>query len=480
MKGLAREEISRRMQEWRNFKVLHKKAVQQNRKLKTEIKILKKENHQLKAENIELKKVVECLLLRIEELEQIIFGKSREKDNDSGDFSSNDNNESKLPKKRNPESYQRKKPNPAEITETKRHSIDQCPDCRTKLRRKRIVVFYEEDILLPDKNTRLKAVIEHRVEKGWCPQCKKWHTAIPLPCKKALIGDKVKFYICYLSILIRLSYPQIINLLRDTCGFSISNGKIANILAEMSVKFRPEFERLKKSLQNGKGVHLDETGWRKLYLWVMASIDTEEVLYLAGRNRGNRHIDELLGENFQGIRINDAYAAYKNKRGDCQQCLAHPHRKLKDLAESKTLSPATRKHCQTVYQEFSEIYGKVRACIAEPFDPIRRKQQKAELLKDFSAWRKFRKKDPQKLHNIRQQFHDYETEWLTCLDYEGVPCDNNKAERMLRHFVIKRKISFGTKTEKTSENFSILASVLMTYWKKFEGNFFQNLVPLAG
>ncbi|MFH1546114.1 MAG: IS66 family transposase [Patescibacteria group bacterium] len=321
--------------------------------------------------------------------------------------------------------------------------------------------------------------MEHHVEKGWCPQCRKWHTAISLPFKKVVIGNKVKLYICYLSILIRLSYPQIISLLRDTYGFLISNGEIANILAEMSGKFRPEFERIKQRLQKGKGVHLDETGWRKLYLWVMASIDTEDVLYLAGRNRGNGHIDELLGEDFQGVRINDAYAAYKNKQGDCQQCLAHPHRKLRDLANSETLSLTTKRHCQTAYAEFSEIYKKVRTYITEPFDPIKRKKQKEELLHDFSVWRKFHEKDPKKLHNIRQQFCDYESEWLTCLDYEGVPCDNNKAERMLRHFVIKRKISFGTKTEKTSENFSILASVLMTYWKKFENNFFQNLVSLA-
>ena len=467
------------MQEWRNLKALHKEAVRQNLKLKTAIKILREENRQLRAENAELKKMVECLLLRVEELEQIIFGKSNKKDNGGSNLPPDQSNGRKPPKQRDLNSYQRKKPDPDEVTETRRHPIDYCPDCKTKLSRKRMVVFYDEDIPLPDGNTQLKEVIKHHVEKGWCPKCSKWHTAIPLPFKKVVIGNKAKFYICYLSILIRLSNPQIINLLRDAYGFSISNGEIAKILAEMSVRFRPEFERIKQSLQSGKGVHLDETGWRKLYLWVMASIETEEVLYLAGRNRGNGHIDELLGENFQGVRINDAYAAYKNKQGNCQQCLAHPHRKLRDLANSKALSDSSKRHCRTAYEGFSEIYKKLRDYIAEPFDQARRKRQKAELLEDFKIWRTFHKKDPKKLHNIRQQFYDYESEWLTCLDYEGVPCDNNKAERMLRHFVIKRKISFGTKTEKTSENFSILASVLMTYWKRLEGNFFQNLIPLA-
>jgi len=62
----------------------------------------------------------------------------------------------------------------------------------------------------------------------------------------------------------------------------------------------------------------------------------------------------------------------------------------------------------------------------------------------------------------------------------GVPSDNNKAERMLRHFVIKRKISFGTKTEKSSKAFNINASVLMTYWQRFRENFFVEIGKVLG
>ncbi|MFH1546113.1 MAG: hypothetical protein ABIE14_01945 [Patescibacteria group bacterium] len=152
MNELNREEIFRRMQEWRNLKVLHKKAVQQNRKLKAKVKELEKENYQMRAENVELKKVIECLLLRVEELEQIIFGKSKKKDNNDDSFGGKEN-ERKPPQKRNPASYQRKTPDSSEITETKKHSVDQCPDCGTRLKKKRIVVFYEEDVPLPNKNT---------------------------------------------------------------------------------------------------------------------------------------------------------------------------------------------------------------------------------------------------------------------------------------------------------------------------------------
>jgi hypothetical protein len=117
--------------------------------------------------------------------------------------------------------------------------------------------------------------------------------------------------------------------------------------------------------------------------------------------------------------------------------------------------------------------------ISEPFDVAKRNRQKNKLKREIRIWTEPNSEDPKKLRKVKQQFCDYEAEWFTCLDYEGVPCDNNKAERMLRHFVIKRKISFGTKTERTSDTFSVLASVFMTHWKKHQDNFFQELLPLC-
>ena len=48
------------------------------------------------------------------------------------------------------------------------------------------------------------------------------------------------------------------------------------------------------------------------------------------------------------------------------------------------------------------------------------------------------------------------------LDYPHLPLTNNEAERALRHWVILRRISFGTRTEQGSRIFAILASVIET------------------
>lgn len=480
MEKLSENEIQKRMQEWRNLKVLHKKAVARNKKLERKLQNLLAENRSLRELVEQQMGMIETLKLQIEELQRIVFGRKKKKkdNNDEDDF--RPGKENKEPEQRDKASYKRLVPDENDVTGHEYHAIAFCPDCGAGLEDKKTVKFYEEDIPLPNKETKLRQIILHHTEKGYCPACKKWHTACPLPSATVVLGEKVRLYIVYLSILVRLSFSQIRSILWDTYHFKISEGEIAKILHQQAVRLKPEYERIRKRLQEGRGVHLDETGWGKgLYLWVMASSDTEDVLYLAGRTRGKGNADELAGKYFKGVRVSDAYAAYKNQPGPHQQCWSHPHVKLRDLAYAKTISQETRGHCLKTYEEFSRIYTKLRGCNEEKFEPGKRADQKKELFQEIRKFRKFSKKDPQKLRNIKQQFHDYPEEWLTCMDYDGMPCDNNKAERKLRHFVIKRKISFGNKSKKGHETFETLASVLMTYWKTCKDNFLAELSALC-
>ena len=48
------------------------------------------------------------------------------------------------------------------------------------------------------------------------------------------------------------------------------------------------------------------------------------------------------------------------------------------------------------------------------------------------------------------------------LDHPHLPLTNNEAERALRHCVILRRISYGTRTHQGSRIFAILASVIET------------------
>ena len=60
-------------------------------------------------------------------------------------------------------------------------------------------------------------------------------------------------------------------------------------------------------------------------------------------------------------------------------------------------------------------------------------------------------------------------EMFVFVRFEGVPSDNNAAERAVRHLVVSRKISGGTRSAKGSETKSILAPLFGT-WKLQDKN----------
>lgn len=73
---------------------------------------------------------------------------------------------------------------------------------------------------------------------------------------------------------------------------------------------------------------------------------------------------------------------------------------------------------------------------------------------------------------------EYRKELFTCVARKGVAPANNKAEQKLRHVVLKRKNSFGTKTEKGNKILSINLSVIMRLWRRHRDNFFSKFNQL--
>ncbi len=65
----------------------------------------------------------------------------------------------------------------------------------------------------------------------------------------------------------------------------------------------------------------------------------------------------------------------------------------------------------------------------------------------------------------REFLNDWNTFWVV-LDYPWLPLTNNEAERALRHWVIARRISYGTRTEQGSRAFALTISVIETCRKR--------------
>ena len=206
----------------------------------------------------------------------------------------------------------------------------------------------------------------------------------------------------------------------------------------------------------------------------MASGESEEALFLIGKNRGKGNAADLT-QSYQGVRVTDCYPAYKNMPGEQQVCWAHLIRKARDLKDNGNLDKDKREFAKTIHTELKNIYEKiVRAQEGErekrPEIVVELEQELAGIIERISS----SPLSVKKLTDLGKQLRTYQKQVFTCLKYEGVAATNNKAERKLRHLVLKRKNSFGTKTEKGDKILEINLSVLLSLWWQDRKNFLLN------
>lgn len=411
--------------------------------LEEQVRLLKDENGLLQAKNSILESALSDLKLQLEELRGIVFGKKRKKDDET-------HHDDLPPAEGNPaiertrESYQRKTPAEHEITEEKNHPLSCCAFCGGRLSRRKQVLYVEEDIPLPQK----KIVIRHTIEKGWCASCGTWSSGASLPSARVVLGQHVKRYVTYLSVICRQSYSQIQDILKQTYDFEISQGEIAKILEKEGERMRPEYEQLKMSIRGEPSLHLDETGWNLFmgdgyhrYAWTMTGGESSEAVFVLGKTRGKGNADDLLGDS-KAVVVSDDYGAYRNLKNPHQLCCAHILRKLRDLASSGEITGNVHAHCRGAYEEFARIYTDIETARVSS-NPAASHDALHERLNVFTFPHPL---DPAKLSRIKNQVAKRSHQYLTCLLHTHVASDNNAAERSLRHLVLKRKISFGSLT----------------------------------
>lgn len=455
---LSKKEIYDRLIRLRNLERLH--TVQKERNAALEIMVA---NQAVIIDN--QAKIIESLKLRIEELEKMVFKKKKATTEEEA---KKDDTNPKPPAPRSPASYQRPIPPEETITEKRTHAIAHCPECRCLLEKKITKIVYEEDIILASTS-----VIQHTIEKGYCEQCRKWHSSVPIPTTNVFLGNNVQVFIGYLFTISRLSFEGIRNLLLSVYRLEVSDGEIAKLLRREALRLRPEYESLKETIRSQPADHYDETSWpvqeeeQGDYAWVLASAASPEVVFTCGQSRGKGVAEKLKGDS-QAIGISDDYGAYRNLFGEGkhQLCWAHPHRKFRDLTESPSLTEEKRTLCVKVHEDFAKLYGEVRDALEHPFDRKQRERLRMEFLTRLDILAAPNNNDPKKLATLKESLRKNRVAYFVCLVNENVPCDNNRAERALRPLVLKRKTSFGSKTQRGAEVFSVLASVWYSLFRK--------------
>ena len=268
-----------------------------------------------------------------------------------------------------------------------------------------------------------------------------------------LIGPMLASFIASLSVRYRLSRVKIQEFLRDWSGVELSIGSIDRSIREAGFACRPVVEALIAELQTADLLHIDETPWyesgRLCWLWV--AVSQLSVIFFIGP-RTKEQLLQVISTAFIGWLVSDGYGAYRwyDKR---QRCLAHLIRKA--LALSRAVDADVRQLAQWLLEEMRElIHTLATAGHDDPDDPGTRRLQQVALLSTASE-------HPKLKALARELLNDWQAV-VAFVSNPHLPATNNEAERALRHSVIARRITHGTRSAEGSEAYAALLTVIET------------------
>ena len=320
-------------------------------------------------------------------------------------------------------------------------------------------------------------VTGHRYYLGRCPKCGLENRTEPWRASPdgsdwqqvgltewRLVGPDLAALIVYLAMDMRVTRRKIKRFLWDVFGLQLSLGTLQNCIVESARAVEPVEALLINDLCRESLLFADETSHpeagHKLWLWVFVASST--ALFLVG-HRTKEIFTNVLDAltDFNGHLMSDGYRLYRaySKR---LRCWAHLLRKAKGLCESYT--PMSQTYGQQVQAILNALIDAVYQARGGPDDGTvsiaAQHQERLTTLK--KACEAMAQSTHAKTRELGQEFLNDWDAIFRVLDYPAWPLTNNEAEQALRHWVILRKISQGTRSPQGSRALALFASIFTT------------------
>jgi transposase len=269
-----------------------------------------------------------------------------------------------------------------------------------------------------------------------------------------LIGPRLASFIVFLTFRMRLSRARVKELLQEWCGLHLSTGTIDNCIRESALAAIPIYIQLAMAIPKEPLVQVDETPWNEKgsipWLWVF--ISSTIILFVIGK-RKQEVLLSILTAGFSGWLMSDGLGLYRMfpKR---LRCLAHLIRKAHGLAES--LTEEARKFGEAALVVLEAVFDHRLGTMS-----LETVQQRLALFREYCELVK-EGTEHKKTRELAVEFlRDWDAIWKV-VEHPELPATNNEAERILRHWVIARQISHGTRTAEGSQAVAVLASIIET------------------
>jgi transposase len=428
---------------------------EENRKLKENLNQLNRESVQQLARIRKLEEEIERLKDENQKLRLELFGikPSKKKEEKSSDEVPRQESK-KLGPPVGHKGTSRKKPEKVDRTVVLK--LDACPYCDGEISElEQTRERYTEDIV-----PLTLFVTRYIIKQGYCKKCGKIvYPEVPEVIDNCHFGLHFLLYITYLRYVMNLPDNKITTLLNDIYDAKVSEGTIVEYLKRAAQIFGDEYERIKEQMKELKNCHYDDTGQRVngMNRWLWIFISNEVMLYYTSKSRSKKVVVEILGDDYDGVTVQDFYPSYDKAPGLKQKCWSHLITDARDLAEKKK-PPHDAKE---FHEGLQQIYKDAKEAVKQLSTEEERSSVYAafvDRLKIFATrgWQHYDVK------RLAKRALKYSSELFTFILIPGVEPTNNCAERALRPCVVQNKIWGCHRTDAGAKNRDILMSVIGT------------------
>ena len=292
-------------------------------------------------------------------------------------------------------------------------------------------------------------ITEHRARLYLDARTGKTVTA-PLPPEVAqagLVGPRLSAAIAYQKSACHMSFTTVQNFWRELTGLTISRGQLAKVVGKVSLAIAKPYDELRAALATQDQLGIDESGHKNVgkrhWTWCFRALDF--TVFYIDPSRGSKVLRKVLGETFGGVIGCDYFSAYRKYMGDSgatvQFCMAHLIRDIRFLAEHSDKS-------------LSRFGNKLLGHVRKIFDTLHRPDdwtakgfaRRMEKLRDGFLKQVRHPPSVTEARNLALRFKGRSaSHYFTFLTRPGVQPTNNLTEQSIRHVVIDRRITQGTR-----------------------------------
>lgn len=293
--------------------------------------------------------------------------------------------------------------------------------------------------------------------RGICSGCgRKHHGALPAGVPSGQLGPRALALVGTLAGQFHLTQRKVQSVLSHIMGIRFSLGAVSQAHGLVSQALDKPVAQLHAELQHAPVCHADETRHQNhqhtLWMWVLAS--DWGVRFRIDPSRGQMAAKLILGQQPSFITVSDRYAGYNHlPLAQRQVCWAHLLRDFERIGQRSALPGRIGQ--RLLGYGYLLFRWRKEEKDARHFAWLQRRiQVQLELGREQTQC----KRTANTCANLLKM---WPAMW-TFLDNPLVPPTNNAAERALRDYVIKRKLSYCTRSKRGMEFTERIFSTVQT------------------